>query len=153
MTSLQSQDLQKGRETVEDRLQRVLRWYLFGLGVLLLGQGAGSLVRRALEYNAGWLGNGLLNADPRHAAIHIAWGSLMIGAIAFSANLRQVVGLTLVFGVFYVGLAILGTVVYHPLGLQLNLFENAFHWTVGPLTLGLGLVGLQRLRGPLAWPG
>jgi hypothetical protein len=126
-----------------------LRWYLFGLGALLLGQGLGSLARRALGYNAGWLVNGLLSADPRHAAIHIAWGSLMIGAIVFRANLRQVVGLALVFGVFYVGLAILGSVVYHPLGLQLNLFENAFHWTVGPLTLGLGLVGWQRMRSTL----
>ena len=42
-----------------------------------------------------------------------------------------------------VALAILGVVVHHPFGLQLNTFENAFHWTVGPLTLGLGLAAVR----------
>jgi hypothetical protein len=137
---------------VEDSFQRVLRGYLFALGALLLVQGLGSLARQALEYSGPLLVNGLLNADPRHAAIHIAWGSVILGTIGLGAYIRQVIGLTLVFGVFYVGLAILGTVVYHPLGLQLNLFENAFHWTVGPLTLGLGLVGWQRYRTGVAEP-
>jgi hypothetical protein len=129
---------------VEDRFQRVLRGYVFALGALLLLQGLASLARRALAYNGPWLVNGLLNADPGHAAIHIIWGTVMLATIAFSANARQLTGLTLVFGGFYVGLAILGTVVYHPFGLQLNLFENAFHWTVGPLTLGLGIVAWFR---------
>lgn len=129
---------------MEDSFQWALRRYLFVLGSLLLAQGLGSLVRRALEYTGPWLVNGLLNADPGHAAIHIAWGSVMLGTIALGANVRQMIGLTLVFGAFYVGLAVLGTVVYHPLGLQLNLFENAFHWTVGPLTLGLGIAAWRR---------
>jgi hypothetical protein len=121
-----------------------LRSYIFVLGALILVQGIGSLARRALDYNGPWLVNGLLNADPGHAAIHIAWGAVMLVTVALGANVRQVTGLALVFGGFYVGLAILGTVVYHPLGLQLNLFENVFHWTVGPLTLGVGVVAWYR---------
>ncbi len=138
---------------LEDSLQRTLRRYLFALGSLLLAQGLGSLARRGLEYSGPWLVNGLLNADPGHAAIHIAWGAIMLGTIALGANARQLIGLALVFGAFYVGLAILGTVVYHPLGLQLNLFENAFHWTVGPLTLGLGIAGWRRYRAAVSEPG
>jgi hypothetical protein len=129
---------------VEQRLSRVLRSYLLALGTLILLQGVGSLARRALEYNGPWLVNGLINADPVHAAIHVGWGAVMLGTVALGANVRQVTGLALVFGGFYVGLAVLGTVVYHPFGLQLNLFENAFHWTVGPLTLGLGIVAWYR---------
>jgi hypothetical protein len=126
-------------------IERVLGRYLFVLGALLVAQGTGSLVRRALDYSGPWLVNGLLNADPVHAAIHVIWGSIMVGTILLHGTSRQVAGLALVFGVFYVGLAILGTVVYHPFGLQLNQFENAFHWTVGPLTLGLGLVAARSL--------
>lgn len=124
----------------------VLRWYILGLGTLLLGQGAGSIARRAAGYDGSWLVDGLLNADPRHATIHVFWGLVMLGTIAFLGYPRQLTALALTFGVFYVGLAILGTVVYHPLGLQLNRFENAFHWTVGPLTLGLGLAAARSLR-------
>lgn len=138
---------------MEDSFQRALRGYLFALGSLLLAQGLGSLARRSLQYDGPWLVNGLLNADPGHAAIHIAWGTIMLGTIALGANARQVIGLALVFGAFYVGLAILGTVVYHPLGLQLNLFENAFHWTVGPLTLVLGIAAWRRYRAWVAEPG
>ena len=125
---------------------RLLEWYLLALGILLIAQGAGSIVRRAIAYSGPWLVNGLLNADPLHAAIHIAWGSVMVGMILLRGNALRVTGLALVFGVFYVGLAILGVAVYHPFGLQLNAFENAFHWTVGPLTLGLGLAALRSFR-------
>jgi hypothetical protein len=132
---------------VERSIQGLLRWYLLVLGAVLIAQGAGSLARSAIAYNGPWLVNGLLNADPRHAAIHMVWGAVMLGTIALAGNAHRLTGLALVFGVFYVGLAVLGVVVYHPFGLQLNLFENAFHWTVGPLTLGLGVAaGTGRLH-------
>lgn len=67
---------------------------------------------------------------------------MMAGALLLKRKPRQIAGLALVFGVFYVGLAVLGVAVYHPIGLQLDFYENAFHWTVGPPTLGLGLAGL-----------
>ena len=123
-------------------LARFLGRYLFVLGLLLFIQGAASLIRQAIDYDAGWLVNGLLNADPLHAAIHIAWGLTMI-ASAFVLNARQIASVALVFGVFYVGLAALGVAVYHPLGLRLDFFENAFHWTVGPLTLALGVGAIR----------
>jgi hypothetical protein len=124
--------------------ESLLRRYLLLLGGLLLAQGSGSLVRRIASYDAGWLTNGLLNADPLHASIHILWGVIIVGSMVMLANDRRIIGLSLVFGTFYVGLAILGVAVHHPLGLKLDLFENAFHWTVGPLTLGLGLAAARR---------
>ena len=54
----------------------------------------------------------------------------------------QLARLAVTFGIFYVALAILGVVVYHPFGLMLDWGENAFHFTVGPSCLLLGLWAL-----------
>ena len=132
---------------------RIISRYILALGALLLIQGTGSLIRMTVAYSGPWLVDVLLNADPLHAAIHVVWGSVMLGTILLRGNSRQVTGLALVFGVFYTGLAVLGVAVHHPFGLQLNLFENAFHWTVGPLTLGLGLAALRSLREPVSSGG
>ncbi|HEX5416848.1 MAG TPA: hypothetical protein VFZ25_14385 [Chloroflexota bacterium] len=123
---------------------RLLRGYLLLLGGLLLAQGGGSLLRRLASADAGWLINGLLNADPLHASIHILWGGTMLVSMVILPTDRRIIGLALVFGTFYLGFAILGVVIYHPLGMKIDLFENAFHWTVGPLTLGLGLAAARR---------
>ena len=122
--------------------ERIVGRYLFILGALLFIQGAASVIRQAIGFDGGWLFNGLLNADPLHAAIHIAWGSVMMAG-AFLFDSRQLASLALVFGIFYVALAVLGVAVYHPLGLRLDIYENAFHWTVGPLTLAVGLGAMR----------
>jgi hypothetical protein len=129
---------------------RITRAYLLALGALLVLQGVGSLLRHLANLRLSWLADGLLNADPAHAVIHVVWGTTMLLVTLLAADPRRVMLLALVFGVFYIGLAVLGTVVYHPLGLQLGLFENGFHWVVGPTTLGLGIWN-WRAPGRVAW--
>lgn len=55
---------------------------------------------------------------------------------------RPLVVLALVFGVFYTGLGVWGVMVYHPLGLELDLPENIFHLIAGPLALLLGVLSV-----------
>jgi hypothetical protein len=119
---------------------RVLRVYLGFLGALLLSQGLGSLTLRALGLTDPSLSHGFVHADPLHAVIHVVWGSVMLIFLAEEAGNGPIVSLALIFGVFYVSLAILGVLVYHPFGLELGPFENAFHFIVGPSTLALGLI-------------
>src|SRR4051812_15837120 len=115
------------------------RQYLVLLGVLLIAQGAGSIVRQAARIDAGWLVNGLMSADPLHGTIQILWGATMLAMTVVWVTDRRVALLAVVFGVFYVGLAILGVATHNPFGLHLGTFENAFHWTVGPLALAMGV--------------
>ena len=119
---------------------RLLRLYIGFLGVLLLSHGIGSLVLRALGLTDPSLTHGFVHADPLHALIHIVWGTTMLLFLAGRANDGQIVALALIFGGFYVSLAFLGVLVYHPFGLELGPFENAFHFVVGPSTLALGLI-------------
>ena len=123
---------------------RLVRVYLGFLGILLISHGVGSLVLRALGLNDPSLTHGFVHADPLHALIHIVWGSVMLLFLAGRANDGQIVSLALIFGVFYVSLAFLGVLVYHPFGLDLGPFENAFHFVVGPSTLALGLIAFYR---------
>jgi hypothetical protein len=124
---------------------RPLRLYLALLGALLLGQGSGSLALRALGLDDPSLTHGFVNADPLHAMIHIVWGAIMLLLVLRRASYRQIDRLALVFGGFYVGLAFLGVLVYHPFGLLLGPFENTFHFVVGPTVLLLGLWALHSL--------
>jgi hypothetical protein len=123
-----------------------LRPYLAILGGTLLGQG---LLSWALD----WSGNAsnslpyrLANSDPRHAFIHVVWGAVMLVLVARGMDERGYATLALAFGMFYTGLAVLGVVVHHPLGLRLDRGENVFHFLVGPLTLALGVVALRADR-------
>jgi len=129
---------------------RILRWYLIVLGTLLLVQGGGSLALRAVGLDDPSLTHGFVNGDVLHASIHVVWGAIMLLLVLRHASYRQIDRLALVFGVFYVGLAFLGVVVYHPFGLLLGPFENAFHFVVGPTVLLLALWALRFLeRGQL----
>lgn len=125
----------------------VLRWYLWVLMGGLLLQGLGSLVLRlspTLAAATPYLIGGIFGIDFWHAWIHIIWGIIGIGVLATQHNARAAVGLALIFGLFYTALGIAGVMIHHPLGLKLNLFENAFHMTAGPLTLLLGVLGTSR---------
>jgi hypothetical protein len=120
-----------------------LRPYVALLGATLLGQGLASW---ALD----WSGNAsnqlpyrFANSDPRHAFVHVAWGSVMLVLVARGMDERGYARLALAFGVFYTALAGLGVVVHHPLGLRLDRGENVFHFIVGPITLALALVALR----------
>ena len=106
-------------------------------------QGSGSL---ALRLSSGHeaitppLLAGILLAHIAHAILHIAWGLIGIVVLATSRSTRARLWLGLVFGIFYTLLAIVGTLDSHIFELHLAPSENAFHWIVGPLTLGLSLL-------------
>ena len=111
---------------------------------MLLIQGSASLLRAALAVPVPELVLDFTNADPLHATIHIVWGVVMLLALALPVSERARALLVLVFGVFYTALAVLGALVYHPFGLQLDLGENVFHFVVGPLALIIAYLGLRR---------
>jgi hypothetical protein len=117
---------------------RLVIAYLWVTGALLLLNGAGSLLLRFTGHDDPSLTHGFVHVDTLHAVIHIVWGSIMLEFVGRRASERQCIGLALTFGVFYTALGFLGTVVYHPFGLDLGPFENGFHFIVGPTSLLLG---------------
>jgi hypothetical protein len=124
-------------------MDRILSVYLWILMVGLYLQGSGSLALRlssGLEDITPPLLAGILLAHIAHAILHIAWGLIGIVILATSRSTRARLWLGLVFGTFYTLLAIVGTLDSHIFELHLAPSENAFHWIVGPLTLGLSLL-------------
>jgi hypothetical protein len=129
---------------------RFVGGYLWVIGLLLLLHGIGSLLLRFTGHDDPSLTHGFVHADNVHAAIHIVWGAIMLAFVGRRASDRQCATLALIFGIFYTGLAILGTVVYHPFGLDLGIYENSFHFIVGPTSLLLGGWAIRAQRvGPL----
>ncbi|MCW5849645.1 MAG: hypothetical protein KIT87_06155 [Anaerolineae bacterium] len=128
------------------RPARFVRRFLWIVGAALLLQGGVSLVVRALAVPLPDLALAFVNADSLHAVIHITWGLIMLGAVARIAHDTALARLVLTFGVFYTLLAFLGVLVHHPFGLKLDLGENVFHFTVGPLALLVGLWGVRGRR-------
>jgi hypothetical protein len=123
-----------------------LRAFLAVLGAALLAQGLTSWLLDASGNASNSMPYRFANADPGHALIHVVWGSAILALLACGLDHHGCVRLTLVFGVFYTGLAILGVAVHHPLGLRLDRGENVFHLLVGPITLAVGLVALRGER-------
>lgn len=123
-----------------------LRAFLAVLGAALLAQGLTSWLLDASGNASNSMPYRFANADPRHALIHVLWGSAILALLARGLDHHGCVRLALVFGVFYTGLAILGVAVHHPLGLRLDRGENVFHLLVGPITLAVGLVALRGER-------
>jgi len=124
-------------------MNRILSVYLWILMVGLFLQGSGSLALRlssGLEAITPPLLAAILLAHIAHAILHIAWGLIGIVVLATSRSTRARLWLGLVFGIFYTLLAIVGTLDSHIFELHLAPSENAFHWIVGPLTLGLSLL-------------
>ena len=130
-----------------------LRWYLWILMSGLLLHGLVSLVFRldpSLAAAMPYLVRGIFGIDLWHAWIHIVWGSLGIVILARSSARQAQIWLALGFGAFYSALGIVGVWIHHPLGLELDIFENAFHLTVGPATLLLGILGASWIVGERA---
>jgi hypothetical protein len=124
-------------------MDRILSVYLWILMVGLFLQGSGSLALRlssGLEAITPPLLAGVLLAHIAHAILHIAWGLIGIFVLATFRSTRARLWLGLIFGIFYTLLAIVGTLDSHIFELHLAPSENAFHWIVGPLTLGLSLL-------------
>jgi hypothetical protein len=121
-------------------------WVLFA-GLLV--QGLISLLFRrvpTLPPTLPLLVRGPFGIDSRHAWIHVAWGIGSMVLLSLGRTWRTSIRLAVTFGIFYSALGIAGVVTHHPFGLELDLFENAFHLTAGPLTLLLGLYSYGRRR-------
>lgn len=130
---------------MKSRAATILRRYLWVLMGGLLLQGLGSLLFRlfpALPASMPLLVRGTFGIDQGHALIHIVWGLVGVIILFFSRTNHPLTYLALSFGIFYTALAIWGVTVYHPLGLELDLPENVFHWIAGPLSLLLGWLSL-----------
>jgi hypothetical protein len=149
---MRAQLVRSGRYTLSSA--QLLQIYLWGAMALLLVQGSGSLLLRLrpdLEAATPGLLATLMNGDARHALLHIVWGSLGLVYLATQRTLRARLWLAFAFGFFYLSLGLLALVVHHPFGMRLELPENAFHLTVGPLML---LLAFSAWRSPemLVWP-
>ena len=128
----------------------ILRIYLCLLGASLLLQGIISLILRIIQIPPPAFTLNSINADPLHATIHIVWGLVML-AVLVDARRRGPRAIALLgqsFGAFYIGLALLGVLVYHPFGLRLDLGENLFHFIIGPTTLVLSIWAMNEAPEP-----
>jgi hypothetical protein len=120
---------------------RTIRLFLLLAGVALTAQGAVSLALAAAGAVLPDLAQAFV-ADPRHAAVHVVWGLAMLLTLgARASGARALISLTLLFGVFYTALGVLGVILYHPFGLHLGPGENVFHLVVGPTALVVGWRG------------
>ena len=128
----------------------VLRIYLCLLGASLLLQGSVSLILRIIQIPPPAFTLNSINADPLHATIHIVWGLVMLAVLvdARRRGPRAIALLGLCFGAFYIGLALLGVLIYHPFGLRLDLGENLFHFIIGPTTLVLSIWAMNEAAEP-----
>jgi hypothetical protein len=113
------------------------RLYTLFAGVFLLLQGTSTLAARLyppLDRAFPWL-LGLTRMVPAHSLLHI--GTALIALwITFKGGPRTPYWFALLFGAFYLGLAVVGHVTGHQLGLGLQPFDHPFHVVLG----GLGLV-------------
>lgn len=117
---------------------RIQQAYLWLVMAGLLAQGGGSLLldlRPDLQAATPSPLATVLNGNPPHAALHIVWGIAGLAILGLVRTPTARLCLGLVFGVFYTGLGFLGIGVHHPLSMRLELPENVFHLTVGPLML------------------
>jgi hypothetical protein len=114
---------------------RLVRLYVLALGAGLLAEGGALLLVNALA-----LPLPVGTNDTRHNLLHVVWGIalLAIAATPQGRGSTRVAWASLVFGVFYVALGVLGVVLDRPFGLLLGPGENAFHFIVGPLAVFLG---------------
>jgi len=120
---------------------RLVRAYVLALGAGLLLEGSALLLVNALA-----LPIGLGTNDTRHNLLHVVWGIglLAVAAMPQRPGSTRVAWASLVFGIFYVALGVLGVVVDRPFGLLLGPGENIFHFVVGPIALVLGARALLR---------
>lgn len=118
---------------------RWLRCYLWVVGAGLLGQGALTLVFLAFSEEGARRTHGVLNHDGRHGVLHVVWGLTLLALVSWEHRRRPLVTGAVVFGVFYLALAVLGMVTDDPFGLILGPGENGFHLIVGASALAVAV--------------
>ena len=116
--------------------REMTRVYTAVAGIFLLLQGTSTLLFRLyppLDEAFPFL-LGLTQMVPPHSILHIITGLLALG-ILFSAWPRGAYRFALGFGLFYVGLGVIGLFTGHPTYLGMQHFDHPFHILLG----GLGL--------------
>lgn len=125
--------------------QHPARLYTAVAGIFLLLQGSSTLAFRLyspLDQAFPALLN-ITQMDPSHSMLHILTGILALVAL----NVRGEFGpfwFAAGFGVFYVGLALVGMMTHHSTMFGLQAFDHPFHLLLGGL--GLLTVGLHLYR-------
>jgi hypothetical protein len=117
-----------------------MRVYVLVLGVGLLVEGGGLLLldRLGIPADSG-------TSDAGRNVLYFAWGIALVG-ISITARghaATRVIWAALVFGSFYVAMAVLGLTIERPFGLLLGPGENIFHFMIGSLALVLGAWALK----------
>src|SRR5215207_4580464 len=100
--------------------QRLLRWYVWAVGVGLLAQGALTIAFLTVSDEAARRTHGILNHDTRHGVLHVVWGLALLVLVMRGQRPRPLAVGTMVFGVFYLALAVLGIATHNPFGLHLG---------------------------------
>jgi hypothetical protein len=121
----------------------LLNGYLWGLGVGLLIQGSVTALTRIVLPSAATTTHGVINHDGRHGLLHIIWGLAVLIVQLREPERRVQARVAITFGIFYVGLGVLGVLTHDPFGLHLGAGENGFHFIVGPVALALGLLAIR----------
>jgi hypothetical protein len=118
----------------------LVRAYVVAVGAGLLLEGGGLLLVNLLALPVGVGVN-----DTRHNLLHVMWGVglLLVGALPHERGSTRIAWAAVVFGFFYLSLAVLGVLVQNPFGLLLGPGENGFHFIVGPVGLVLGARALR----------
>lgn len=123
------------------------RLYTLFAGVFLLLQGTSTLAAllyppldRAFPFLLE-----LTRMVPAHSLLHI--GTALIALwVYFQGGRRAPFWFAVVFGTFYLGLAIVGHVTGHQFGLGLQPFDHPFHVALGGLGLLAAVIEVSRAR-------
>jgi hypothetical protein len=126
-------------------LAQPARLYALFTGVFLMLQGTSTLAARLyppFDRAFPWILE-LTRLVPMHSLLHIVT-ALVALYVYFARGAQGAFWFALLFGAFYLGLAIVGHVTDHQLGLGLQPFDHPFHALLG----GLGLLAafLERRR-------
>jgi hypothetical protein len=120
--------------------REMARVYTAVAGIFLLLQGTSTLIFRlipSLDEAFPFL-LGITQMVPPHSMLHIASGLLALG-ILFGSWPRGAYWFALGFGLFYMGLGLVGLFTGHPTYLHMQEFDHPFHILLG----GLGLVAAR----------
>jgi len=121
------------------RLQQFLRL----IASLLLIQGSAVILCHLLSIALASPWSRAVRPDPLHGWIHVIWA----GLIWLGLRRGRAIALGWSLGGFYWLFGLLGLAIHHPLGLLLDLGENAFHFIVGATGLWLTLAA-RPLKAP-----
>lgn len=128
-------------------MTKILRVYLWWLGLGLLLQGLLSILLRAI-YTPPPI---YARTDPLHASIHIVWGLVILLLLRQLKNQaskrktdRSIAFLGLLFGIFFLSLGFLGVLIHNPFGMLLGRIENYFHLIVSFIALILSVQILKK---------